>query len=265
MKELLQINNLRIGMNFASDELTARSAGATTDGLPRVMMKLATQLLLSLGASCLASFAVAAPVVHDTIAEFSSITANQGQRSNNAGNGFDVVAASRSNIANVFDNNLATIYSLGLGGTGAGGTLDFVISPVTNLISSGTVIELTTGGVTGSGHIEFAQVFLGVNGGGWQLVGELGNDGSVDGTGAIAGALLSANLMGNTTTFSLTVSSGAYNSVRFADVSPLAGANRDGFDIAEFRVTSTPVSEPATLALVGLSLVGLSVMRRRQA
>ena len=71
--------------------------------------------------------------------------------------------------------------------------------------------------------------------------------------------------MGNTTTFSLTVSSGAYNSVRFSDVSPLVGANRDGFDIAEFRVTSTPVSEPATLALVGLSLMGLSVMRRRQA
>ena len=228
-------------------------------------MKLPTRLFLSIGALCVASTALAAPVVHDTIGEFSAIVANQGLRTNNAGNGSDVVAAGRSNVANMFDNNLTTIYSLGLGGTGAGGTLDFVISPVTNLITSGTVIELTTGGVTGSGHIEFAKMFLGVNGGNWQLVGKLGNDGSVDGTGAIAGALLSANLMGNTTTFSLTVSSGAYNSVRFSDVSPLVGANRDGFDIAEFRVTSTPVSEPATLALVGLSLMGLSVMRRRQA
>lgn len=228
-------------------------------------MKLVAQLSFAFGALAVASCAVAAPVVHDTVAAFSSIVANQGMRTRNANAQLVNVADIRSNVANMFDNQLNTMFSLGLGGTGAGGWIDFVISPTTNTITSGTVIELTNGGPVASRHIEFAKMYLGVDGAGWQYVGLLGNNSTVDMAGGIAGAALTVNPLGGTN-FALTVMTGAYNSVRFQDASPLTAGNRDGFDISEFRLTSSnPVPEPTTLALLGAGLLGLSVLRRRKA
>ncbi|QYU67656.1 hypothetical protein J4558_22570 [Leptolyngbya sp. 15MV] len=75
----------------------------------------------------------AAPIVHDTVPEFSSISITQGP----TGSG-GLVDPTRSLIGNMFDGNLSSIFSLGLGGVAS-----FVITPLTNSITSGSVIELT--------------------------------------------------------------------------------------------------------------------------
>lgn len=223
-------------------------------------MKLAAGLGLAIALAAPAAFA--SPVTHADVLDFSSIVLNQGL----TGDGVTPVQASRSDIANAFDTDLTTMYSLGIGGSAA-----FIIDPVANVITSGSVIELTN---LGSGHLESAVLSLGVNGGGWVDIGELFNS-QLGGTATqIADATIaaiSASTTGGSTTYTLTVGSGVFNSIMLADTS--AGKNAatsayDGFDITELRVTSdsaTPVPEPAALALFGAGLLGLGLVRRRKA
>jgi hypothetical protein len=237
-------------------------------GVKRILMKSTATLLVSISALALANSAAAAPVVHDAIAKFDSIVAAQGKGTNDSG-ALVTLPSSTFDLTSMFDGNPATAFTLGLGGTvnSAGGSLNFVIAPTTNLITSGTL--LTPGGrKTPTGAIDFAELYLGKGGSEWQKVGKLGNDGSIDTTGGLAGVVLSAVVAETSTSFSLTVLSGTYNSLRFLDVTPAQGANRDGFDIAAFSLTSdlalpNPVPTPATLALAALSLAGLWLVRRR--
>lgn len=214
----------------------------------------------AIAATCgLTGTAAAATIVHDTVAEFTTIDLQQGKATGSTATPNQSVAANRSVLANMFDNDNSTLLSLGLGGTGAGGTLSLLIAPTDNVITSGSVIELTN---VGSGHKEKADLFLGTNLGSWVKIGTLFNDALGATVSVVANpyATLSAVDGNGPTTYSLTVLSGSFNSLRLEDKSEIVAGNRDGFDIAELRITSVP--EPATLALLGAGLLGLAGLQR---
>jgi hypothetical protein len=234
--------------------------------------------LLALSAFLAVPAANAASIIHDSVGEFASITGNQGQATNNSGGNtqFTAVSAARSVLANMFDGDLNTAYSLGLGGTGAGGTLELVISPTTNFITGGSVVEWT---FQGTNHAERAIVSLGLDGGGYVEIGEIFNTetgtsaGVIDYGSGVATLMLGPDPSNAHTNFVLTVSSGVFNTLKLQDNSPfLLGRggtkSRDGFDVAELSITSNDgvvIAEPVALALFGAGLLGLGLARRRRA
>jgi hypothetical protein len=230
-------------------------------------------LRASLPFAIAASLVIAAPaaraasIVHDSVAGFATLAFTPG----------GPVAAARRDAGAMFDGANGTIRSLGTGGTLTAGIA------AGQRITQVTFTELTLGVL--SGHVEQAFLALaydgdndGVADGAWTEIGTLRNDEwtnpslpavSQAAPGTIAS--LSGVFAGDLTTFSLKVNSGDFNLLRLVDASP-AAAGRDGFDIAEFRVTSVgtpdagnPIPAPAGLGLFAFGLAGLAIARRRSA
>ena len=234
------------------------------------MNKLVLSAIAAAGVVAAGSAAHAAPVLHDSFLKFQSIVASQGKATGTGPADLVPVAADRSVLGKMFDNDNSTMFSLGLGGTqpGGGGLLEFVIAPSTNAITSGSIIELSFVG-SGQREKEKAELFLGINGGAYVLIGTLLNDelgATVDTTGGSPLATISATGVNGLTTFTLTVIGGSFNTLKLQDISPIEGAGSDGFDVAELRITSnvTLVPEPASLALLGAGFLGLAAIRRQR-
>jgi hypothetical protein len=212
----------------------------------------------TVGGLLYAPLAAAAPILHNSVASFASITFTPGTNST-----LGQVAAERRVIGNLFDATTTTMLSLGLGGS-----ITFLLAPEENSITGASVFELTN---LGSGHKERARLFLGNDLGGWVEIGDLLNQelGSTVTNLNPTVATLAISAPGAATGFSLTVHDGSFNSLRLLDLSPTRGSNLDGFDIASFSLTSiappapVAVPEPATWLALVAGLAGLAAVRRR--
>jgi hypothetical protein len=238
--------------------------------MPRLSIVAAAAGLLAGAIS--APTSVQAAVIHDTLAEFDTIVNGQGTLAD----GGPITDTNRNSVANIFDGNASTFFSLG-----KGGTISFTIKPTTNQITSGTVIEITNP----SAHQEATEVFLGTKANPFaSSLGYLFNEPAkvalfggpsapaVDDTSAIAD-LAATNIPGSGGLFTITVLSGIFNTIAFADrsIAPnnqfgtkfLTGST-DGFDIDALSVTSV-VPLPAAAWLFGSAFLGLCWLGRRSA
>jgi hypothetical protein len=228
------------------------------------------QLVLSVATVMVASAAlpaIAAPITHASVGAFAVLTFSGG----------GPVSPSRSIAGNMFDSDLDTMRSLGIGGTMVAGVA------TDRSITAITLSELTFGVFTN--HREQVTLSLardadgnGIADGAWVDIGVLRNDewrSPVLPPVTPNPAQTVATLTGTFATiartdFTVTVdpSAGQFNLIRLVDSSPFARA-RDGFDVAEFRVVSNALPDPVvgipapmSLALLGVGLLGLGITRR---
>jgi hypothetical protein len=220
----------------------------------------------------LASGTARAAIVHDTQGEFAVITINQGTTSTGG-----AVDPTRSNINNVFDGSTNTFFSIGLGGQVA-----FSIT-LGNQISSASAIEITFAAAVG--HMEAVEVFLGTiadpyaNSIGYLLNADAnffvnGTAGpGADDNSALADLSAAALAGTNGGVFTITDVAEGFDTIAFRDASGLNNVgdgqnpflltgSTDGFDLDDVKVTSVPVSEPTTLALMGAGLLCLAAVNR---
>lgn len=210
-------------------------------------------------------------MVHDTVAEFASITYSP----------VGSIAPARMNIPNLFDADPphpnTTMLSLGRGaGTANGGTLELTITPNLSAfrhIVGGSFREVTFNGggdpQAAVAHREAAEFWLGNSlANTWTLIGIISNAAGSSTFTDLAAGIVSFTISAfdaHQTLYAFTVNSGLFDRLRFVDVtSPQFGAasnSTDGFDLNALSITSVP--EPAALALFGAALLGLAVLRRR--
>jgi hypothetical protein len=237
---------------------------------------------LATGALCAgllsAAPAQAAPMLHDSVAEFTAIVSRQAPG----------VAAGRSIFGSMFDNSLSisatSFFSLGLSPTASSGaaTQPFASAPTASLdffiesyrgITAGAFSEATG---TPTGHAEQADVYLGFNGGDWRRIGTMHNGHGLspaapDGRVLNADPIVSWSVLpqaavsgGIAYSFAFSVNSGYWNALRIVDGRASTGSGRDGFDILEAELSSIVISEPGTLFLLGAGLLGLGLGATRR-
>lgn len=222
--------------------------------------------------------AQSAPIVHDSIPEFASIVyAPLGS-----------VPTGRANLANLFDVDGApptgvTMLSLGRGTATSttGGSLTLTITPnaaANRFITGGAFQEATfnRGGNPSAtvAHREAAEVWLGNSlTSSWTLIGTVTNIAGGALFDELVAGVLSWTITPGTdvTSYAFTVLAGAYDSLRFVDVSRqrfgTTTNTTDGFDLTSLRIFSDvrAVPEPASLALLSAALLGLGLARLRAA
>lgn len=155
----------------------------------------------------------------------------------NADQNGTVVAADRSDPTAMWDQDVTTFYSLGLGGS--------IILDFGKLVTSpGSVTEVT---FRLAGYVERLRILVSatLNAADFIQVATIENDEAQAPDGA-----------------TLTFVSEPFRYVKLVDFSPVR-PGRDGFDVAE--ISFSPVPVPAAGLLLGGALLGFGALRRRKA